>query len=107
MIGGRLPVRAVFCAPGVAPSGPVDGAQFWPLSLLISGFCSSIDRFPPFAGVLQSHPLKVVSRTRVAQSPRLAYVTESTSSRVPATVPGFEKVIFSPPLARVAPAAHG
>ena len=72
MIGGTFAVSTEFAAPGVAPAAAVLGDQFWPLSLLIDGLRSSIDLFEPFAGEVQSQPLKVVSTKRVPQSPSLA-----------------------------------
>src|SRR5687767_2682532 len=54
MIGGTLLVSTEFGAMGVAPIAAVEGSQFWPLSLLITGLRSSMLRLPPSAGLCQS-----------------------------------------------------
>ena len=70
--GATLLARTLFTDPGVVPVVAVPGSQFWPLLLVWAGLMSSSEAPPPLAAVTQSQPLKVVSRTRWAQSPSLA-----------------------------------
>jgi hypothetical protein len=57
--GGTFVVATELRAPGVAPRPALDGAQFWPLSLLNAALRSSIDFPAPFAGVVHAQPLNV------------------------------------------------